>query len=97
MTSKFDKKIVGTHYGASIGPNIEDFKNDPLIKGLFTGDGYLSRGISHQSNTRALNALFGTSFLPSQVLGQNCSWFLSVFYGGWAYALVITDAYVWEL
>ncbi len=62
---------LGTHYGASIGPNTENFKNDHLLKGLFTGDGYLSRGISHQSNTRALNALFGTSFLPSQVLGQN--------------------------
>ncbi len=65
------KKILGTHYGTSIGPNTEDFRNDHLLIGLFTGDGYLSRGISHQSNTKALNALFGTSFLPSQVLGQN--------------------------
>ncbi len=81
----------------SIGPNTEDFTNDPLLKGLFTGNGYLSGGISHQSNTRALNALFGTSFLPSQVLGQNCSWLLSIFFWSWAYALVITAAYVWEL
>ncbi len=93
------KKILGTHYGTSIGPNTEDFTNDPFFIGLITGDGYLSGGISHQSNTRALNALFGTSFLPSQVLGQNFNiGFYQSFMGAghmpWSLQLHMTGNYV---